>query len=299
MVHVSCASPYDLDLSLRAMRSFRMGPAMAAGSAGGGEGPSPALRLGVRMDDRPTLLEVRQASLEPAVLAATASPPVPSSAIRRLVERVVNAALDLGPFYDLVAEHKVLGPLTRELRGLKPFRPAGLFEMLVMAVTEQQISLAAAQHIQARLIERFGEEIEGLSVFPRAETLVEAPLDALTACGLSRRKAEYVSGVAQKVATGTLDLDALEMASDDEVRSRISALRGFGLWSADYILVRGLGRVDVVPIDDLGVRRVLGDLLGDGRRPTPAEAEKMLVWFAPYRGLATFYLLVASRLAKH
>jgi DNA-3-methyladenine glycosylase II len=287
MTDIACREPFDLGLSLRAMRSF--------GTGAVDEMLLPVLRLGVWLEGRPTLVEARQVSFDPAVVRASASPPAAEQALRDLAERVVNAAMDLGSFYQLVAEHEVLGPLTGELRGLKPFRPADLFDMMVMAITEQQISLVASQHIQARLVQRFGGEIEGMPVFPRPEALAEASLDALTACGLSRRKAEYVSGVAREVAAGALDLGTLETASNDEVRSRIVALRGFGLWSADYILVRGLGRVDGAPVDDLGIRRVLGDMLGDGRLLTPAEAGTALAPFAPYQGLAVFYLLVASR----
>jgi DNA-3-methyladenine glycosylase II len=190
----------------------------------------------------------------------------------------------------------VLGPLTRGLHGLKPFRPASLFDMLVMAVTEQQISLLAAQRIQARLIERFGTTLERQPVFPLPRTLAEASPDDLVACGLSHRKAEYVIGAAEAVVEGTLDLDALEAAPEDEVRTRISALRGFGAWSAEYVLIRGMGRPDVVPWDDLGVRKVVGQVLGGGTLLTPSDAQALLAPFAPYRGLATFYLLVGSRM---
>ena len=168
--------------------------------------------------------------------------------------------------------------------------------MLVTAIIEQQISLRAARHIRARVVRRFGERIEDLWVFPLPEVLAETPLEALTECGLSRRKAEYVSGVAREVAGGTFDLATLETASTDEVRSRITSLRGFGLWSADYVLVRGLGRADVAPVDDLGIRSVLGEMLGDGRRLTATEAGSVLAQFAPFRGLVAFYLLVATRL---
>ena len=82
---------------------------------------------------------------------------------------MVNAGLDLKPFYELAADHRVLGPLTRSLLRLKPFRPASLFDMLVTAVIEQQISLLAARQIRARLVHRFGSEVQGEPVFPGSE----------------------------------------------------------------------------------------------------------------------------------
>ncbi len=83
------------------------------------------------------------------------------------------------------------------------------------------------------------------------------------------------------------------------MRARIVSLRGFGPWSAEYVLIRGLARADAVPVDDLAIRTVIGKLLGDGGRPTSAEAAALLVPLAPYRGLAAFYLLVADRFKRH
>ena len=105
-----------------------------------------------------------------------------------------------------------------------------------------------------------------------------------------------MAGVAGEIVAGSLDLDQLEQAPSDEAKARIMSLRGFGPWSADYVLIRGLARPDAVPVDDLGIRTVIGKLLGDGGRPTSTEAAALLAPLAPYRGLAAFYLLVAARL---
>lgn len=293
MIEVRCSGPFDLGLSLQVARSFDTRKRVVVTDSA--VAPPSVLRLGVWLDERPTLIEARQVREMPAILRAEAKPAPRPVCVRDLVGSVVNAPLDLGPFYDLAAGHDVLGPLTRELHGVKPLRPAGLFDMLVMAITEQQISLSAAHHIQTRLVERFGAEVEGIAVFPRPEVLADASVEALMACGMSRRKAEYVTGVAREVTTGTLDLGALDTASDDEVRSRLSSLRGFGAWSANYVLVRGLGRPDAVPVDDLAVRSVLGRALGTDHRLAPAEVEEVLAPFTPYRGLATFYFLAADR----
>ena len=305
-VDVECRGPFDLSLSLRAMRSFRP----AAGESGAHQAPPPAtaasadvpavkatMRQGVRIDGQPTLLEIRQTRPSPPVVRADARPaPKSLHTLRAMVERVVNADLDLAPFYELAAGHPVLGPVTRSFNGLKLFRPPSLFDMLVTAIIEQQISLAAAYRIRERLVARFGAEVEGEPVFPAPEALAAASLDDLTACGLSRRKAEYTTGVAGQIVGGSLDLDRLERASSEEARERIISLRGFGPWSADYVLIRGLARPDAIPMDDLGVRTVVGALLGDGSRSSPEQTAALLAPMAPYRGLAAFYLLVAARL---
>jgi DNA-3-methyladenine glycosylase II len=291
-MEILCKPPFDLDLCVRVAEGFADGNIARERL----EGAAPhSLRLGVWLDGRPALVEVSQETAGSDVVTARSEPAAEPEVLRRLVQRVVNAQMDLGPFYSAVRTHPVLGPLAAKFRGLKPLRPASLFDMLVMAVTEQQISLAAARKIQSRLIERFGTKAQGLPVFPRAQEIADAPLEALTGCGLSGRKAEYLKGMAQEVVAGTLDLAALEAAPADGVRARIAALRGFGRWSADYILVRGLADVDAVPYDDLAVRRVMGQMLADGHLLTPAEAEELLAPLAPCRGLAVFYLLVGSR----
>ena len=170
--------------------------------------------------------------------------------------------------------------------------------MLVIAITEQQISLAAAYRIRTRIIEHFGDPVNGLWAFPTPTRLSESSVADLMTCGLSQRKAEYVKGLAYKVANGMLDLDQLETMSDEDVRSLLLQVRGLGPWSADYFLVRGLSRPDRVPVDDLGIRSVVGHYLGSGKRLSPQGTMRKLSPFKPYRGLAAFYLLAYMRLTK-
>jgi DNA-3-methyladenine glycosylase II len=274
--------PYDLALSLKARASFSPEP----------EEDSSVLRMAVRIEGKPVLLEVRQESRMSTVLQVSSQDDAPPERLQEHAGWLVLADLDLGPFYRMAKDHPLLGPAVKRFRGMKPIRPTTLFEMAVDAVIEQQISLAASRRIRARVVERFGEMKAGMWIFPGPETLAEASLEAIRACGLSGRKAEYINGLAGKVADGSFDLDALKGMSDDAVRSVISGIRGFGRWSADYILIRGLGRPDAVPVDDLAVRTIVGRYLGDGGRMTAEGVEGVLQPFVPYRGLAVFYLLV-------
>jgi len=141
--------------------------------------------------------------------------PHSSSEVKRIAKWIIFAEMDLLPFYRLAASHSVLGPITEELHGLKPMRPASLFEMLVIAITEQQISLAAAYRIRKRLIERFGDQVNSLWVFPTPRRLSDSSVADLMTCGLSQRKAEYVKGVAYRVAYGLLDLEQIVAMSKE------------------------------------------------------------------------------------
>jgi DNA-3-methyladenine glycosylase II len=279
--------PYDLALSLKARASFSPEP----------EEEAPVLRMAVRIDGRPVLVEVRQESSMPAVLQVSSPDDVNPERLQAQAGWVVLADLDLEPFYRMAEKHPILGPLATSFRGMKPIRPATLFEMAVDAVIEQQISLTAARRIRARVVERFGERQAGLWVFPGPETLARASKEELRACGLSGRKAEYITGIAGNIEDGSFDLEGLKGMSDDAVGLTISGIRGFGRWSADYILIRGLGRPDAVPVDDLAVRTIIGKYLADGGRMTADQVEGVLKPFVPYRGIAVFYLLVNHRLA--
>ncbi len=280
--------PYDLGLSLRARASFSPEP----------EPDTTRLQAAVRIEERPALLEVRQATGDASVLQVTSPDDVDSERLREQAGWMVLAELDVRPFYRRAKNDPIIGPLARRFRGMKPIRPATLFEMAIDAVIEQQISLAAARRIRARVVEHFGERKDGLWIFPGPEVLGHAPQHALRQCGLSNRKAEYITGLARKVVDESFDLNSLKGMSDEEVRSVIGEIRGFGRWSADYILIRGLGRPDAVPVDDLAVRTIVGKYLGRGSRMTAGQVEQRLKPFIPFRGLAVFYLLVHHRLAS-
>jgi len=280
--------PFNLELCLRVARSFSA------------DEPNDLslLRAAVRIENKPTILELRQVRRAPAVLTVRTDPPCKGEEMEKTARRIVSAELELLPFYRIAESDQVLKPIIKELHGLKPLRPASLFEMLVIAITEQQISLAAAYRIRKRIIERFGDRVEDLWVFPAPDRLRNCSTADLTACGLSRSKAGYVKGLASRVAEGRLELNRLETMPDEEVRSLLLEEKGLGPWSAEYFLVRGLGRPDRVPADDLGIRQVAGRYLGRGQRLTPLGTRRKLSPFKPYRGLAAFYLLAHDRLSR-
>ena len=286
---ISPAGPYDFELSLRVTRTFSPAPSQDYS----------VFCTAVRIDDKPAVLEFHQLHRKPPLLEIRTEHQDSASEIRRIAEWIIFAGLDLHPFYRIASSHPTLGPIIHQLHGLKPMRPASLFEMLVIAITEQQISMAAAYQVRLRIIERYGERVKGFWTFPTASKLCNTSIPDLMKCGLSRRKAEYVRGLAERVALGHLDLDQFASMPDEEVRSHLLQIRGLGPWSADYFLIRGLSRPDRVPADDLGIRSVVGRYLGRGQRLSPQGTMRKLSPFKPYRGLAAFYLLAHARLSKN
>lgn len=288
-VCIKLNGPFNLALSLDAAASF-LPPAGAIPQS---------LRLAVRVGDRPMIIEIRQQSGRPAIIEASASVPLPRNRLEELALWLTSGDLDLRRFYRITSTHPVMGPVANRLQGLKPFRPASLFEMAIIAITEQQLSLAAAFHIRTKFVRRFGMPIEDLWVFPTVDVVSKTALRDLRECGLSHRKAEYVRDLARCVAKGDLAIEALKYQVDTKVRDSLVKCRGFGVWSAQYFLLRGLGRFDSLPADDIGLRRTVGLYLSRRRRLSPEQLRRALSPFAPFRGLAAFYLAVDFRLKQH
>lgn len=222
--------------------------------------------------------------------------------LTEVLEWQFNIDANIVPFYRLAAGHKTLGPIVRALYGLKPMRPPTVFEMVVIAITEQQLNLTVSIKIRNRVIEAFGDRLEREGqvyyAFPTSEALAAATIQELRACSLSGPKAGYITDVAKRVAAGELDLESLKTRTNEEVVDTITAIRGLGRWTAEYLLIRGLGRFDAVPADDLGVRDVVGRYLGSGVRVSAEEVRALLEPWGAHGGWVTFYLLAAGWLER-
>jgi DNA-3-methyladenine glycosylase II len=133
---------------------------------------------------------------------------------------------------------------------------------------------------------------EGLLAFPAADAILAASPDSLRRLGFSARKTEYLQGVAHLVATGALDEPDLETAGRAEATRRLMAIRGIGRWSAECVLLRGLGRLDVYPGDDVGARNKLRRFLSLDHDPGYDEIARRLRPWEPYTGMLYFHLLL-------
>jgi DNA-3-methyladenine glycosylase II len=167
-------------------------------------------------------------------------------------------------------------------RRRRPRRDA--YGALLGSVISQQLSTKAAATIHGRVLELFG----GRTPTP-AELLAVDP-DRLRGCGLSGRKVEYVRDLAGHLESGELELDRLGELSDEEVIAEISAIRGFGRWSAEMFLIFFLGRPDVLPVGDLGIRKAVKVAYGLEELPDPEQLERIAEAWRPHRSLACLYL---------
>ena len=160
-------------------------------------------------------------------------------------------------------------------------RPAG-FETFLSTIVSQQISTAAATAIMAR-VKHCLPEIS-------AQAVQEISVPTLRNAGLSQRKVEYAKGLAAAVLGGQLDIDGLQHMEAEEVIQQITALRGFGRWSAEIYLMFSLQHADIFPADDLAIRVALGHLKGWDERPTPKQCRNAVENWAPYRSVGSLFL---------
>ncbi len=165
--------------------------------------------------------------------------------------------------------------------------------MLVTSITAQQVSLHSAFAVRSRLIERFGVQHAVAWAFPTRERIAAAHEDEIAAVGFSRRKAEYVIGLARS----GLDLDGLSARSDGEVIEALTAVRGLGRWTADWFLARCLARGDAWPAGDLGVRKAVSHFYGQGRQLSEQETRELGERFGPWRNVACHMLLAGRRMS--
>ena len=203
---------------------------------------------------------------------------IASARDRETVERAVRAAfLPLTcEFEQLCGRDAAIGRLARLHRGFRPVMQSDLFAALVRCVSAQQVNLKWASTVRGRLAESFGRlhRVGGHIVYSLDADRIAA-LDAadIRALQFTNRKSEYIINVARAIANGELSIELFTPLSDDDVIARITAVRGLGLWSAEWILARTLGRPRVSALD-LGVRKAVGKLYFGGHMPTPEEVRE-------------------------
>lgn len=165
------------------------------------------------------------------------------------------------------------------------------YEALVRILVGQQISVSAA----AAIYERLCDGHDGRP--PRPPEVLAMPADGLRTAGLSRPKASYLTDLAAAIEAGRLDPEGLGELDDEAVVDRLTAIKGFGVWSAEVFLVFQLGRPDAFPAGDLGLRRAVRDAWGLAEMPAEPELRERAEPWRPWRSVASWYLWQSLRVA--
>jgi len=170
------------------------------------------------------------------------------------------------------------GPCTLQPRELEPL------VMLCRSIVYQQLSGKAAGTIMMRFLGLYDPD----ALTP--EALLRTADDTLRGIGLSRQKIAYMKDLATKVQDGALQLAKLPMHNDTEVMHQLMSVKGIGRWTAEMFLIFALGRLDVFPVDDLGIRKAMQRAYGYKRLPAPVTMHRHARKWVPYRTVATWYL---------
>ncbi|NND86061.1 MAG: DNA-3-methyladenine glycosylase 2 family protein [Nitrosopumilus sp.] len=157
------------------------------------------------------------------------------------------------------------------------------YEALVEAIITQQISDAAGKVIAKRFRDLFGK-------FPRPIDVINMSNSDLCSSGISRMKSEYIKDISDKIESKQLNFRQIEQKNDEDVISELTKIRGVGRWTAEMFLIFGLGRMDILPLGDLGLRRGIQTMYSMSEEPDDETILRIAKKWVPYRTVATWYI---------
>lgn len=171
---------------------------------------------------------------------------------------------------------KTVGPFTHKLRRNR-------FEMLVNSILSQQISVAAARTIRQRFLDLLGE-----NKF-KAESIAALDIDEMRQAGVSRQKAGYILDLARKAVDGTLNFRGFTRWDNEKIIENLTQVKGIGRWTAQMFLMFSMGRLDVFPVDDLGIQNAMKKIYGLEEVVSKTELCEIAAQWNPYETVACWY----------
>ncbi|WP_321794564.1 DNA repair protein [Caballeronia sp. J97] len=183
---------------------------------------------------------------------------------------------------DLMKRDRILKKLIPKFGEIHLVNLGDPFSTLARSVAGQQISVKAAQAIW--------ERVKGACPEVHPAHFIKLGHEKLQACGLSKRKAEYILDLAQHFESGALHVDAWTSMDDEAVIAELTQIRGIGRWTAEMFLIFNLSRPDVLPLDDLGLIQAISVNYFSGEPVTRSEAREVAANWEPWRTVATWYM---------
>ena len=256
-------------------------------------------RRAIRIDGRPVLYGVAEERTfgEPALKVRVVKGSSGRSVhqrVQQVVSRQFSTELDLTPFLKIARNDKVLSKLVDRFLGMRIPQAPTVYECVVCAILEQQVNLTFAHQVKRALVETYGETVEfkgqHYSAFPEPHTLASATPVDLRKLQISGPKARYIIGISRAVADGQVDLEGLRSVPSEEARIRLVEHKGIGPWTAEYVCLRALGKLDHLPSADVGLQKAVQAFYRLRKVPAPARVEQIGRKWAGWRSYATFYL---------
>ena len=188
----------------------------------------------------------------------------------------------------LRAADPVVGELIEEFGPYQPRAVDDPLRQLLRSILYQQLAGAAACAIERRWLASYGIELD--ERYPTTTEVLDSPDAQFRDSGVSRQKASYLRSVAEHVVEGRLDLAGVGELDDETVEEQLTAIHGVGEWTAHMYLMFALGRPDVLPVGDLGIRKGMESAYGLPSTPTPSEAQTIGEAWSPYRSVVSWYM---------
>lgn len=164
------------------------------------------------------------------------------------------------------------------------------YSCLVRCIIHQQLNLAFAHKLTERYVHTFGRNIDGVWFFPTPEQAAKLTVTQLRDIQFSSRKAEYLIGLSEQVASGQIELEKLALLSDQEIMDTLIKVRGIGRWTVENFLLFGVGRPNLFPKADIGIQKAIKKLYNLEQKPTQEEMETYSKNWSPYLSYASLYL---------
>lgn len=215
--------------------------------------------------------------------------------LEKMIRRTFSVDLDLSIIYEQMREEKELAILTERFRGLRPMQDTDLFQCMVKTIIGQQINLTFAANLTERLVTLAGDPVENASgediiAFPTPDAVARLTVEDLRTLQFSQRKAEYIIDFARAIVKETVDLERLWIMKDEEIITYLTSLRGIGRWTVECLLMFGMGRPDLLPAADIGLRNGIVHLYGMNSKPNENEIRKLGEKWAPWRSIYCLYV---------
>jgi DNA-3-methyladenine glycosylase II len=202
---------------------------------------------------------------------------------------------DLQTFYSLLDQNQDLAYMSKSFCGLRLIAIENLFEALSWSIIGQQINLVFAYKLKRRLVEAFGTKVEfkgqNFYIFPTAEALANVSIEELKLMQFSTNKARYLIGVAQAFAQGVMSKEQLvSLNTFEEKRNALTSLKGIGIWTANYALMKSLKERTAIPYGDVGLLKALENHKLISNRSENDKIDALFRKFEGWESYLVFYL---------
>ncbi len=250
----------------------------------------------MRVAERPLLIAVtwKEGDLPTLTVQIKGAKEADREKIERHLRHIFSLDRDLMPFYKTAVQDSQLAKVIEQRKGLRPILDPSPYECLIKTIIGQQINLSFAATLVQRLTSLAGDKVtwdgKEYLVFPNPEQVAKLDYSTLQQKQFNRRKAEYIIDISRQIVDGRLDLKQLYELEDEAAIEELMKLRGVGRWTAECLLLFGLGRRDLLPAADIGLRNAIRLIYQLDHQPSEQEVRAIGQRWAPWRSDATFYL---------